>query len=240
MKKITDQGSALLKITLAMFIFGTIGIFVRHIPFPSGSIAFFRGIMGTIFLLAVMFISKKKPDFSAIKKNLLLLIISGVFIGINWILLFEAYRFATVATATLCYYLSPVFVILASPLALGEKLTLKKIVCILCALMGIVLVSGVAENGIVGGKIEPVKDPNENEIMDIIGETFIKVKKTYSYTFDGSVAALWSVDKKYPVTLTFDPNDPRNVSLKWESSYSGQFDLYYGDYKKTIVVESLF
>ncbi len=152
MKKITDQGSALLKITLAMFIFGTIGIFVRHIPFPSGSIAFFRGIMGTIFLLAVMFISKKKLDFSAIKKNLLLLIISGVFIGINWILLFEAYRFTTVATATLCYYLSPVFVILASPLALGEKLTLKKIVCILCALMGIVLVSGVAENGIVGGK----------------------------------------------------------------------------------------
>ena len=96
------------------------------------------------------------------------------------------------------------------------------------------------ENGIVGGKIEPVQDPNGDELMEIIGETFIKVKKTYSYTFDGSVAALWSVDKKYPVTLIFDPEDPRNVSLKWESSYSGQFDLYYGDYKKTIVVESLF
>ena len=96
------------------------------------------------------------------------------------------------------------------------------------------------ENGIVGGKIEPVQDPNGDEPMEIIGETFIKVKKTYSYTFDGSVAALWSVDKKYPVTLVFDPEDPRNVSLKWESSYSGQFDLYYGDYKKTIVVESLF
>lgn len=96
------------------------------------------------------------------------------------------------------------------------------------------------KNGIVGGKIEPIKDPNGNEIMNIVGETFIKVKKTYSYTFNGSVAALWSVDKKYPVTLIFDPNDPRNVSLKWESSYSGQFDLYYGDYKKTIVVESLF
>jgi hypothetical protein len=96
------------------------------------------------------------------------------------------------------------------------------------------------ENGIVGGKIEPIQDPNGDELMEIIGETFIKVKKTYSYTFDGSVAALWSVDKKYPVTLIFDPEDPRNVSLKWESSYSGQFDLYYGDYKKTIIVESLF
>ncbi len=152
MKKLTGENSALFKITFAMFIFGTIGIFVRHIPLPSGFIAFFRGIMGTVFLLAVMLISKKKLDFAAIKKNLWLLIISGVFIGINWILLFEAYRFTTVATATLCYYLSPVFVILASPLVLKEKLTVKKIICIICALIGIVLVSGVAENGIVGGK----------------------------------------------------------------------------------------
>lgn len=152
MKKLTGENIALFKITLSMFIFGTIGIFVRHIPLPSGFIAFFRGIMGTVFLLAVMLISKKKLNFSAIKKNLWILIVSGMFIGINWILLFEAYRFTTVATATLCYYLSPVFVILASPLVLKEKLTLKKIICILCALIGIVLVSGVAENGIVGGK----------------------------------------------------------------------------------------
>ena len=152
MKKFSGESGALLKITAAMFIFGTIGIFVRHIPLPSGFIAFFRGIAGTIFLLAVMLISKKKLDFAAIKKNLPILIVSGIFIGINWILLFEAYRFTTVATATLCYYLYPVFVILASPLVLGEKFTLKKMICIVCALIGIVLVSGVAENGIIGGK----------------------------------------------------------------------------------------
>ena len=152
MKKLSSHSGALLKITAAMFVFGTIGIFVRYISLPSGFIAFTRGIMGTLFLLAVMLITKKKLDFSAIRKNLWLLIISGVFIGINWILLFEAYRFTTVASATLFYYLSPVFVILAAPLVLGERLTLKKIVCIICALAGVVLVSGVAESGIVGGK----------------------------------------------------------------------------------------
>jgi len=152
MKKLSSHGGALFKITAAMFIFGTIGIFVRHISLPSGFIAFTRGIMGTVFLLAVMLITKKKLDLSAIRKNLWLLIVSGVFIGINWILLFEAYRFTTVATATLCYYLSPVFVILASPLVLGERLTVKKIACIVCALAGVVLVSGVVESGIVGGK----------------------------------------------------------------------------------------
>lgn len=95
--------------------------------------------------------------------------------------------------------------------------------------------------GIVGGLIEEIKDPNEDKIEQIIGETFIKVKKTYKYYFDGIKSASWYVDKKYPVILNVDPNDPRNVSLKWDSSYCGQFDLYYGDQIfKTIIVESLF
>lgn len=94
--------------------------------------------------------------------------------------------------------------------------------------------------GIVGGLIEEIKDPNEDEFMDIIGETFIKIKNEYHYTFDGSLSEKWTVDKKYPVELKVDPKDPRNVSLKWNSSFSGQFDLYYGQYKKTIIVESLF
>ena len=96
------------------------------------------------------------------------------------------------------------------------------------------------ENGVVGGLIEEIKDPNGEEIMEIIGDTFIKPKKSYDYRFDGRTAALWSVDKKYPVKLEYDSNDPRKISVIWEGSYSGQFDLCYGEYKKTIVVESLF
>lgn len=96
--------------------------------------------------------------------------------------------------------------------------------------------------GIVGGLIEPIKDPNEGTVdeMDIIGETFIKVKKLYDYEFNGTKADEWYVDKKYPVELIPDPTDPRRISVRWISSYSGQFELLYGDYSKTIVVESLF
>jgi hypothetical protein len=96
------------------------------------------------------------------------------------------------------------------------------------------------ENGIVGGLIEEIKDPNENTPNEIIGDTFIKVKKTYDYYFDGTEAAKWSVDEQYPILLILDPTDPRKVSLKWDNSYSGQFELYYGEHSKTIVVESLF
>ena len=96
------------------------------------------------------------------------------------------------------------------------------------------------EAGIVGGLIEPVEDPNGEETLGIQGETFIKPKRTYSYSFVGRVAALWKVDEKYPIKLEFDENDPRNVKITWTGSYSGQFDLSYGDFTKTIVVESLF
>ena len=96
------------------------------------------------------------------------------------------------------------------------------------------------EAGIVGGLIEEPKDPNGDEPMEIVGETFIKVKKEYKFHFDGTYSADWTVDSKYPVVLIPDTKDPRNITLKWDNPYSGQFDLHYGDYSKTIVVESLF
>ena len=138
----------LVQLSLSMFIFGTIGIFVRHIPFPSSVIALARGGIGMLFLLLVVFLSKQTLSASDIRRNLLPLCLSGFFLGFNWILLFEAYRYTTVATATLCYYLAPVFVILVSPLILKEKLTAKKLICVAVALLGMVFVSGVLETGL--------------------------------------------------------------------------------------------
>lgn len=143
------MNTAKLKLIGAMAIFGTVGIFVRYIPLPSATIAFCRGVIGFVFLLLLILLTGKKPDFAAIKKNLPVLCISGAAIGINWILLFESYRYTTVATATICYYLAPVFLVLASPI-LGEKLTAKKCICIGVALMGMVFVSGVLTGGIGG------------------------------------------------------------------------------------------
>lgn len=136
----------------AMLIFSSIGIFVRALPYESSFIAFVRGIVGFGVILLVMLLKRQKSDKKAIKENLLLLIVSGVFIGINWVALFESYRYTTVATATLCYYMAPMFVILASPLAFKEKLTVKKVLCLITALVGMLFVSGVFEQG--GGEIQ--------------------------------------------------------------------------------------
>lgn len=135
-----------LKILISMAIFGTVGIFVRFIPLPSAVIAFCRGVLGCLFLLLVMTVTGQKPNLTDIKRNGLVLAISGAAIGINWILLFEAYRHTTVAIATICYYLAPAFVTLGSPLV-GEKLTAKKLGCIGVAMIGMVFVSGVLQGG---------------------------------------------------------------------------------------------
>lgn len=129
----------------SVFIFGTIGILRRYIPLSSSLIALVRGGIGSVFLISLIYFSKKKLDMTAVSRNLLLLILSGAAIGFNWILLFEAYNYTSVATATLCYYLAPILVILASPFVLKESLTRRKLLCAAAALLGMVLVSGILE-----------------------------------------------------------------------------------------------
>ena len=146
-----ENTKAKLSLILSMVIFGTIGIFRKYVPLSSGLLAISRGYIGALFLIfLIVVIKKNKISFKAIKNNLFLLCLSGVFIGINWILLFESYQYTSVATATLCYYMAPVFVIVASPFLFKEKITLKKVICVIVALVGMVLVSGIIETGFTG------------------------------------------------------------------------------------------
>lgn len=144
------KNNARIYMILAMTIFGTIGVFRKYIPLSSAQVALARGVLGVGFLAAYTAIRKIRPDKVAIKKHLCILLVSGALIGINWVMLFESYCYTTVAVATLCYYMAPVFVILASPFALKEKLTVKKIICVIVALVGMVFVSGVLEESSVG------------------------------------------------------------------------------------------
>lgn len=140
--------SAKLQLISSMVIFGTIGLFVRHIPLPSSVIAFVRGAVGMLFLLLVLAVQGKKINTGAVRGRWLGLLVSGAALGANWILLFESYRYTTVAVSTLCYYLAPMFIILVSPLILKERLTPRKLICVLVALAGMVCVSGVLSGSV--------------------------------------------------------------------------------------------
>lgn len=144
------RNNGILMMAAAMLIFGTIGIFRKYIPLSSEVLACARGFLGGTFLLLCLLIKNKAVAFNFTKPQFLLLCFTGLMLGSNWILLFEAYNYTSIAVATLCYYMAPTIVILLSPFVFGERLTAKKMVCVVIALLGIALVSGVLDSDGVG------------------------------------------------------------------------------------------
>ena len=138
-----NASKSLLMLIISMLTFGTIGIFRRFIPLSSALIAFFRGITGSIFLAVFVKLDKRKLFHKTDRRKLLLLMLSGALIGLNWLLLFEAYNYTSVSIATLCYYMQPTIVILASTIIFREKMTAKKAACTLAALIGMIMISGI-------------------------------------------------------------------------------------------------
>ncbi len=129
----------------SMTIFGTIGVFVRNINLSSGEIALYRAILAAILIACYLLISKQKINFKILKKEIPLLLLSGIAMGINWILLFEAYNYTTVSVATLSYYFAPVIVTIACPFLFKEKLTVKQIICFVASTIGLILITNVGD-----------------------------------------------------------------------------------------------
>lgn len=131
----------------SMVIFGTLGVFVRNIPVSSGELALYRAILAALLIAVYLGITKQKIPFANIKKEVPLLLASGVAMGINWIFLFQAYKYTTVSLATLSYYFAPVIVTVACPFLFKEKLTGKQIICFLMSTAGLVMITGIGKIG---------------------------------------------------------------------------------------------
>lgn len=129
----------------SMAIFGTLGLFVRNIPVSSGELALYRAVLAALLLAAYFIVTKQKIPFEKMKKEVPLLLLSGIAMGINWILLFEAYKYTTVSIATLSYYFAPVIVTVVCPILFHEKLTGKQMVCFAMSTLGIVMITGVGD-----------------------------------------------------------------------------------------------
>mgnify|MGYP002512893733 CR=1 FL=1 len=202
---------AMAKFLTSMTIFGTIGLCVRHIGLSSAAVAFVRGVMGSLFLLLFMALTRRRFDRPAVKKNLLLLLLSGGAIGINWLLLFEAYRYTTVSVATLSYYFAPVLVTVACPILFRERLTKKQILCFAMSTLGLVLITGIGadEDAIAAGLEQIVQyiedlhfDPEDIENLrgrNLFSEEFLAYLADFKFTGD-----IWAV----PEGTVIFPGEP--------------------------------
>jgi len=130
-----------------MIIFGTLGPFVRNISVSSGELALYRAILATALIGIYLLVTGQKIPFGLIKKMIPLLLASGIAMGFNWILLFEAYKYTTVSVATLSYYFAPVIVTAVCPIIFREKLSAKQIICFVMSTVGIVMITGIGNVG---------------------------------------------------------------------------------------------
>lgn len=136
--------------TLSMVIFGTVAVFVRGLSLSPGEIALCRSAIAAVPIGLFLLFTKQRIGFDAWKREGLLLLLSGASLGINWLLLFESYRYTTVSTATLCYYFAPVIVTVVSPILFHERLTKGQILCFLMSTAGLVLITGFSDLGADG------------------------------------------------------------------------------------------
>lgn len=142
-----QRSNARTMMIISMAVFGTLGLFVRHIPLTSGELALYRAVLAAALIGGYLLVSRQSIPLRSIKKEIPLLLFSGIAMGINWILLFEAYKYTTVSIATLSYYFAPVIVTLACPILFHEKLSRKQLICFFMSTLGLVLITGIGDFG---------------------------------------------------------------------------------------------
>ena len=148
MKVLINKGNAKVMMIIAMSLFGTLGVSTYFINLPASLIVTGRCLIGAAFLLLMIYISGSRLSKDDIYGNSFTLICSGVCLGLNWLFLFEAYKSIEISVATVLNYLTPALVILISPLVFKMKITLTKLGCAFLALLGLVLVTGVIQDGV--------------------------------------------------------------------------------------------
>lgn len=142
-----DERKARLQLIFTMLLFGTIGTLSRYIDMPSSVIALGRAFFSVLTIILILALRRQKLDWDDIKRNIGWLTLSSVFMCCNWVCQFEAFKHTTIAVSTLCYYMQPVFYILAAAIVIKEKLSPRKLVCVAVAFCGMIFVSGVLQTG---------------------------------------------------------------------------------------------
>lgn len=133
---------------VSLLIFGSNGVFASHIDMTSAEIVCMRTLIGSLALILVLLVSRTKLDWAVMKREAFKLIAAGICLGVNWALLFEAYKLMSVSIATLTYYLAPIIVLLLSPLLLREKQSARAYIGMCAAVVGLVLAVGLGDTSV--------------------------------------------------------------------------------------------
>ena len=145
-----------IKFILATVIFGTNGIIASHIPLSSYEIVLCRTVLGGTFLLILALCRRQwHVLFTAPRRSLVWLVLSGIFLAGNWLFLYEAYQQIGVSLATLICYFGPVLIMILSRFVFHEPFTLPKVAGMIIVTGGMICINGAdfQANGLSWGLV---------------------------------------------------------------------------------------
>lgn len=131
-----------LKYLASLFIFGFNGIFASYVDATSTQIVFLRVLIGTAVLFCAFLVTRKPVTCLKHRRALGYLALSGCAMGLQWLLLFEAFNHIGVGMATLLNYCGPIIVIALAPFVFKERMTWNKMLGILVVVGGVLLLNG--------------------------------------------------------------------------------------------------
>ena len=192
-------------IIIAGLFWGSMGIFVRHLNglgFTSIQVACLRLTMaGVIFALILLI--KDPKGFKIKPKDIPLFLALGlVSILFFTCCYFTAIRLMTMSTAAILLYTSPIWVMILAIIFLKEKITLNKIIALVLAFIGCVLVSGFGGKISVVGILVGLGSGLGYGLYSIFGTFALRKYSPYTvttYTF--LIAGLGSIFVANPVDL---------------------------------------
>lgn len=153
MTKDYDLNIEKIKLALISAVFGTIGIVTHFIPLMSATIVFYRALLGGIFIIFMTYLSGKVVSVKSMKDNFWVLILTSFFMGLNWVFQFESFKVSSVAIGTVCYNTMPIFLLIIASIMFKERITIRSVICIFFATIGVILVSNVITTGIKSNEV---------------------------------------------------------------------------------------
>ncbi|MEZ0168925.1 DMT family transporter [Microvirga sp. TS319] len=137
-----------LEMIAAMVLSGTIGFFVVKSGQDVWNVVFFRCLFGALGLFVYCAATGLLLPWRFTAKALLLALLGGAAIVLNWILLFSSYSHATISIATAVYNTQPFFLILLGAVFFGERPTADMLGFVALAFIGLLLVTQIDAGGI--------------------------------------------------------------------------------------------
>lgn len=137
------NNSAMIKMTLSMAIFGSIGFFTIQTGIPAVELVFVRCICATLFLGGLWILLKQHKTEKWSRKEVLQTMICGVFLVLNWVFLFKAFEVMSITVSITLYNLAPIIVLILGALFLKERMSLSNLLAVLVCFIGSVFIIGI-------------------------------------------------------------------------------------------------